>query len=493
MPVINADFIVRLIQKLKNLYALDIRALSLMRIFISLILLADLIIRSTSLTAFYTAEGVIPFKEVESAWWRHGYFTLFQFSDTFNWAAFLFVVAGIIYFCLLIGYRTKLFSLLAWLMLVSIQNRNHGILQCGDDELRLILLWGIFLPWGNFYSVDATRYPGLQRETKYFDVPGIAYILLIFSVYFFTGILKESGEWTGDEGSALYYALSLDEMAWPLGKALLPYTGLLKAVTLITRWAEIWLPFLLFVPWKNARFRMVFLFVFVFFHVAIGLTLFVGLFYIISIACLLGLLSSNFMDWLEKKIRIKRPAPNANDIEYPIGKFLNNYYVKVTLNSFVFFCMAICLLWNLGSVDNSGLRVSSKISSFGFALRLDHRWNMFAPAVFKDDGWFVMDGVTTNNEHIDVNRDGKPSDFTKPESVLKYIKDDRWRKYFENYKMVDNLFMRNYLCTYLIRDWNQKNPEKLIDSLNVIFMKETTLPPGQKLEVKKENLCRCWK
>ncbi|HXB39781.1 MAG TPA: HTTM domain-containing protein [Bacteroidia bacterium] len=483
-----------ILQKLKERYALDVRALSLMRVVIALVLLADLCIRATSLNAHYTSAGVVPYPEVELAFWRNSYFSFFTLNGSFWFAAILFIVTGFIYFCLLIGYRTRIFSVLAWVMLVSLQNCNSAILQCGDDELRLILFWGIFLPWGNFYSIDAKRYHSLQRDTKYFDVPGIAYVLLIFSVYFFTGILKDSIEWDDREGSAFYYALNLDQMTWPLGKMLLPHISLLKALTITAKWIEICGPFLLLIPFRNTWFRMLFFFVFTAFHIAISLTLFVGLFYIISIAVLLGLLSPKTMDKFEFILKIKRPALNENEVPFPGEIIAKNYYFKVIKNCFVFFCIALGFIWNLSNIEGPGLRVSEKVFGFGFFLRLDQHWNMFAPNVIKDDGWFVMEGITPDKKNIDINRDGAPVDFSKPGSVLKYIKDDRWRKYYENYVIIDNLFMRPFLCNYLLKDWNKNHPEAKIDTLNVIFMRETTPPPGNPLPVPvKENLCKCGK
>src|SRR5438309_6910289 len=108
-------------------------------------------------------------------------------------------------------------------MLVSLQNRNTLILQGGDDALRLLLFWGIFLPWGNYYSVDRRKKQTDEDPKKYFSAASIGYALLIFSVYFFSGILKNSSEWDTREGSALYYALNLDQMTWPLGKTMLSH------------------------------------------------------------------------------------------------------------------------------------------------------------------------------------------------------------------------------------------------------------------------------
>lgn len=486
------NFLDRIYTHLKANYALDIRALSLMRVLIAGLLLADLIIRASSFIAHYTKEGAVPFFEVASAFWRDGYFSLYQYSDEPGYAALLFGITGFVYICLLLGYRTRIFTALSWLLLMSLQNRNHAVLQCGDDELRLILFWGMFLPWGSFYSVDGRRYPAMQRETRYFDVPGIAYVLLIFSVYFFTGMLKDSPEWDAREGSAFYYALNLDQLAWPLGKKLLQYPELLKVLTITTRWLEVTVPFLLFIPFRNSFFRMVVFATLTGFHLAIALTLYVGLFYLISIFSLVGLLSPACMDKFDRALHIRR-KPREDDMQNPADLITKNYYFRVTRNSFVFFCMSLCLIWNLSGLEDLGLRVSDRVFKFGYMLRLDQRWNMFAPTVIKNDGWFVMDGRTGAGRRIDINREGAPVDFSKPENVLKLIKDDRWRKYQENFVMPDNLFMQIHYCRYLLKDWNTRRADKPIDTLTIVYMKELTPPPGQAARVVKEPLCKCWK
>jgi len=142
--VISANFIPRSYIHLKNLYGLDVRALSLMRIAIALVLLLDVCIRASSLTAHYTQLGAVPFNALELSFWKAGYFSLFQFCDTYAFALMIFVITGIVYLFLLCGYKTKLFTLLSWLLLTSLQNRNTLVLQGGDDLLRLILFWGIF-------------------------------------------------------------------------------------------------------------------------------------------------------------------------------------------------------------------------------------------------------------------------------------------------------------------------------------------------------------
>ena len=490
--MISANFIPRFYVRFKNLFGLDIRALSLMRIAIALVLLTDLCIRASSLAAHYTELGAVPFNAIELSFWKPGYFSLFQFGDTYVFALFVFILTGLVYLFLLAGYQTKLFTFLSWLLLTSLQNRNTLVLQGGDDLLRLILFWGIFLPWGNFYSIDykMLRQAQHDKKKKVLSVASLGYIILLFSVYFFTGLLKTGAEWNS-EGTALHYALSLDQMTWPLGKSLLAHPGLLKVLTVFVRWFELLAPFLLFIPFKNSRCRLAFALSIAVFQVSIALTLFVGLFYLIGLATLIGLLPEELMDWFDKKIR-RKEFISTHHVSFLI-KISSNYYFGMLKNCFLFFCIALCLLWNIGTVRGSGLAVSNEFFTFGYGLRFDQNWGMFAPTVFKDDGWYVMEGTTADSLKVDINRGGSKADYAKPASVLAYIKDDRWRKFYENYLFTYNDFIRPYLCQYLLADWNKNHPEKPIVLLKIIYMKEVSVLPGEKQTVTKEVLCICGK
>lgn len=491
--MISAKFIPRFYIRLKHSYGLDVRALSLMRIAIALLLLFDLCIRSTSLTAFYTEAGAVPF-EVEKAFWNPGYFSLFQFGTSYGFAMVMFIVTGIVYLFLLVGYQTKLFTLLAWFLLTSLQNRNTLILQSGDDLLRLVLFWGIFMPWGNFYSMDSKKLSAFRETEKKKNILSTAtvgYVLLLFSLYFFTGLLKESAEWNS-EGSAIYYALSLDQMTWPLGKMLLNYPAILKYLTIFIRWFEMLVPFLLLIPFKNSRFRLYFIFCVAALHLSISLTLFVGLFYLIGLITLIGLLPKEVMDWVDNKIIHKQTPEIKTSNNSLLHKIASNYYFNVLKNSFLFFCIALCMLWNISTVNGSGLTVANGFFQFGYSMRFNQNWGMFAPTVFKDDGWYVMEGATKKNAtKIDINRNGIQADYSKPASVLAYIKDDRWRKFYENYVIAGNAFIRSYMCTYLLNNWNKNHADKKIDSLKIIYMKEFSVLPNQKQTVTKEVLCTC--
>jgi len=72
------------------------------------------------------------------------------------------------------------------------------------------------------------------------------------------------------------------------------------------------------------------------------------------------------------------------------------------------------------------------------------------------------------------------------------FKNDRWRKYSENYLFATNAYMRPYYCFYLLRRWNEDHPPQAqINELSVIYMKETSLPNYQTAPIQREVLCHC--
>ena len=128
---------------------------------------------------------------------------------------------------------------------------------------------------------------------------------------------------------------------------------------------------------------------------------------------------------------------------------------------------------------------------FGYLFRIDQHWGMFAPAVFIDDGWFILEGTTKTGEQFDLNRQGRPITYAKPPNIVKLFKNDRWRKYSENYLFVDNSWMRAYYCNYWLRIWHQNPENPSLASLKVVYMKEISLPNYQVSPATREVLCDC--
>ncbi|QCR24238.1 HTTM domain-containing protein [Pontibacter sp. SGAir0037] len=494
---------------LRKVFTVDLRALAFMRIWVAGIILTDLAIRSTDLEAHYSNTGVLPLHVLHRFAWNPYFFSLHSLSGLWQVQAVLFIVAAVFAVFLLVGYKTRLATVVSWTLLVSLQNRNTLISQGGDDLLRMLLFWAIFLPWGKFYSYDATKAKPENelQSTNYFSAATVAYIMQIFLVYFCTALLKNSPEWNS-EGTALYYALSLDQILMPGGELIYPYPELLRFLTLTTWYTELIIPFLLLIPFYNSFFRMVVVSVLLMFHIGISLTLFVGLFYLINIASVAGLLPPKVMDWIDKRLlaSFRRPktgqfkrifqrfkSPATVNFQLQIHRPLISAPLKRQLRDvFVASVLLYCFWWNLTGAGVKNIpKLPDNARWAGYLLRVDQHWGMFSPVVFKDDGWYVLEGHTEDGKMLDLNQQGKEADYIKPASVMALFKNDRWRKYSENYLFVHNSFMRPYYCNYLVRRWNESHPDQPVKELQVVYMKEPSLPDYQVAEPTREMLCAC--
>lgn len=456
-----------------------------MRIAIGLVLLADLIIRATALREHYTSDGVLPVDlllKFDEKPWRWSFHFL---NDTYSYEAILFFINALFTLSLIVGWRTKIITIICWIFLVSLQNRNPFIQQSGDDFLRLILFWGMFLPWGNFYSMDAKK--NTSGAKNYFSVSACGYMILVASVYVFSAIHKTSPEWR-TEGTALYYALSLDQLKVGIGDWLYQYPTLMKALTFfVYYYLEIIAPLLILIPYKNQNLRAIAALSLILLHTGIASSLYVGLFFVIGLSSSLGLLSSGIMDKLDEKItRLKKITS---------GKFHTSTPPKVIKQfstPFLLMVLLFSLATNLANLPNFKYAPADSWMYFNNALKLDQFWGMFSPNVYKTDGWYVYRGIKSNDSIWDIYNDKPGLDLTKPKDIDKMYPTDRWRKFAENYQKNDFNFLRPYYCRYLIREWNKKHPENKIEGLNIIFILEESLPDYKTKPIKQQNTCLCY-
>lgn len=456
-----------------------------MRIGVGIILLVDLFIRSLSIKAFFTDEGVLPISILKEYNWSPVYFSFHAISGELWWQILLFILNAICVILLIIGYRTRVFTFLCWVFLTSLQNRNPFILQGGDDLLRILLFWALFLPWGERYSIQKTSH----YKNDYFSWANVGYILLPCSIFFFSALLKTSPEWR-TEGTAIYYALSLDQIRLPFGTFIYQFPVLLKILTLMVFYIELLAPILIALPLLPKKVRLFGIICYLFVFIGIASTLYVGLFYIIGITSLIGLLPSSIIDWFESHFYKNKTeyiaSSNENKAPYAllkIGTVIKNYF----LIAVIFFC----LMMNLGSVKKFPFYLNPEIVAYGKVLRLEQNWGMFSPFILKDDGWFVYSGFNSEHKFIDVKHQIDSVSFKKPIAAVTEFESDRWRKFQENYTFNNNNYMRPFYCKYLINKWNKEHPDNYITDLTIFFIKETSLPDYKTMPVTKTAVCNC--
>jgi hypothetical protein len=474
---------------------LDLRALAIMRMAIAAVIMFDLGIRLTDLEAFYANSGVTPLPMIFEHNWNDYFVSVHAISGLWQVQLILFLFS---FFCaamLFIGYRSRLFTFLSWFMLLSLHNRNGLILQGGDDLLRMILFWGMFLPWSARYSCDHILGYKLQMPAGLLTAATIAYVLQICYIYTGSALLK-GPEWHTDF-TAVYYAFSLDQIAYPSTKLFYSNPDLLKAFTAIAWYFELLIPVLFFIPWKHSFFRTIAVFSIIGFHAFNASMLLIGLFPFIGMATVLGILPAPAMDRFDRLTKgIHEKIRSSFTGFATFMHWIIRWRMPVPLNStldslrtaVLIFLTVFIFDWNFSNLSFVNSKLSDNLRVIGYGLRLDQNWGMFAPGVFKDDGWYVMEGVEKNGRHIDLIRGSEPK-FEKPESVVSMFKNDRWRKYSENFIFADNEFMRGYFSNYSKRIWNEEHPDKQIDTLRVYYVGELTKP---NYEYSAPNKCLLW-
>lgn len=484
---------------MKNYLSFDLRALALMRIALASVIMLDLCNRLTDLEVFYSNTGVVPLNMLFENVWNRYFISIHTISGMWQVQLVLFLFAFFCAIMLFIGYRTKLFTLLSWFMMLSLHNRNGLILQGGDDLLRMVLFWGIFIPWGAYYSYDNIRSPHENRNTRIVTVATVAYLLQICYIYTGSALLK-GPEWSRDF-TALYYTYSLDQISYPITHYFYYHPELLKQLTAIAYFFELLVPVLFFIPVKHSLLRTLAVLTIIVFHSLNLMTLLIGLFPVIGISTTLGILPTEAMDWLENKTKKFRAhtAESFTGIGAAIAKLIpwkkQNYelgHIHYKIRTAVLIFLTVFTFdWNFSNLSFINSKISENFRFIGYSLRLDQNWGMFAPGVFKDDGWYVVEGITNENEHVNMLKPEQPLSYAKPLHVVDMFKSDRWRKYSENFIFSENEFMRGYFCNYTKRIWNEQHPDKYIGTVQVIYMEEFTLPDYKYSLPKKTLLWEC--
>src|SRR5262249_35841222 len=135
----------------------------------------------------------------------------------------LFGLSTVAALAMLVGFQTRVATVLSWYLLASLQARNPWLAAMGGDRLlRIFLFWGCLLPLDARFSIDAARDPRL-RETgnRYESIAGAALLVQVALVYFATGWLKKTSRWL--DGTAVFYVLHLDYYATSFGVWLREY------------------------------------------------------------------------------------------------------------------------------------------------------------------------------------------------------------------------------------------------------------------------------
>lgn len=447
-------------QRLRSVISLDVRSLAVLRMALGALLLVDLAIRCVDFTAMYTDKGFAPTAFVRGMKlpWQ---WSLHLVSGDPVYQAALFAAAGVLAAMMLIGCQTRLATVGSWLLLVSLHVRLPVVLNAGDTLLRMLLFWGMFLPLGQVWSIDAHGKPAKQSPTVA-STATIAYILQLAIVYWAAGWAKWNDDWLAGRG--LHDALMSGLYSLPAGQLLARFPNLTYVLSVGTVWLEILAPCLLFLPWGAGRVRIALIATFIVFHLAIAATVTVGLFSYVAIAAWLAMLPTEF--WNRLRIGVITDAKKLNAGEPQSSSTLLPLYRdrdqrstslrRLLPAALVGLSLAVVLTWNLS--DAAGIRPSESLRNwlraYANATGLWQSWGLFGKPP-QEHIWYVYDVRLKDGRQLDLLSRQSGDQNIRPELPSQHFANHRWRKLHWRLRIDAGEPYRQPLAEYIARRWNE--------------------------------------
>ncbi len=451
-----------------RVFSLDLRSLALLRIGVGLMLLIDLAVCAADLRAHYSDFGILPRSELglytfRTVWTLHGFASPYPAV-----VAGLFALAACCAIALTVGWHTWLATFVSWLLLASLQYRNPALVFGGDVMLRMLLFWGLFLPLGARWSIDARRAPSrFPRSNQYVSLASAALIVQLLLVYLFSVLNRTGPTWWN--GEALFNALHFDQFASRFGIALRSHEALLAPMTHVAIWFEALGPLLVLVPFAIGPLRTLAVFLMLGFHGTLGLLFNIGIFPGVFSVAWLGLLPG----WFWQRIGVR-------DEERGASSDTDRWRWSNAREALAAVALAFVLLSNLSTVRGGALadRFPKNWDLPAQLVYIDQLWGLFSPDPPVYDGWYAFMGVQRNAVEVNPFWPDQRVGFDKP-PVVSETMNIRWREFFFRLQRDATDPRWASFGRWMCRAWNERHagPEQL-DRAYVYYVEETTTRPA---------------
>ena len=311
---------------------IDTRWLSVFRILLGLLILKDAIYHLPLARIFYSDDGIIPRRTLFDGLVREPRFSLMDAMGQPSMAFLFFCIWIIVLILLIVGYRVRLMTILNFIIILSVHERNGYILTSADTLMRAMCFWMMFAPVGQYYSIDAIRRRWQKfRETgdtaqlrvedearTAFALPLRLIQMQLVIVYVSTGFLKAiSPIWQA--GEAMHYVVQIETFILPFGAWMRNWSpDILKLLSYFSMYAEIAIPILLLLPFVWRWSRLLAFILALMLHGGIAISFSIQDFSILMLICYLPFFEPAWLVWIENRLKqarqdIRLPRPLRMD------------------------------------------------------------------------------------------------------------------------------------------------------------------------------------
>ena len=487
----------------------DLRTLGLFRIAFGSLLAADCVRHWRAASFAYSNDGVLS---------NHFHlFVSYRPSDAYHFSLFhafsslaevhvLFALSLLCYLCYAVGYRTRLFAILSFVLVTSMDSRLPLVENGGYVVVNLLALWSMFMPTGARFSVDALIRASRGRPAPHapFVSAAVACATLNVALIYYFNVVNKSGQiWRS--GDTVHYVLHLDRMVTGLAVFLretLPL-WLMKPMS----WGVLVIEAMLvpLILWPSARritrpLAMLCMWVL---HASFGVMMRLGPFSWFMMCWSLLLLGPPQWDVLERRFapRLARLAERSEGLlryfgltpgaprplppDSPLARRLAR--ARRALREAVIVYLGLCALIQAINENKSVpafLKHDRYVPWFVRATivypRIFQGWGMFSANPITDDGVLAVDAITIDGRHVDPFTGAPPDlDLTDARGAgLDQITQD----YFNRIRLDRNKAYRKPqgLQEYLLRYHERTGrPEDEIVAFDVFWVRDQCPRPGE--------------
>ena len=468
----------------------DLAPLSLFRILYGVQLFNWIWQLYPNLGAFFTDEGILPRRAL-----------MVSYADRFSllnvlgpwWQVVVFwVVALVVAALLTVGWRSRLMSFLAFVVVTSFSFREPLMLDGSDLVFRLVPLWMTFSDPGARYSLDALARSARGEPTgRGFALPVRILELQVAWIYLATGLEKIAGTlWPS--GIAAYYSLQLEHT---FGRAWARPIATNVVFAHIISWGTLAfeLAFLPLAMLPSRITRLLAVAIAASLHLGILLLMNVGNFPVIMLSTLVLFLPAQwvneFVTDVASRFRARlrpRVVALADGVAHTTANALPPAIVRPTeIRRFDRrigggALVLVAALAFLTAVPSSleAVRPKGQLMDVLRFFALDQRWDMFSPEPARADGWLKIPATLSNGATLDLLTNGPAEDRDERYSDPLY---SRWTKITERIASVAYTDYRLEYARSICRFHNlHLGPGDVpISTFEIHYVERLIQPPGE--------------
>ena len=459
---------------LRRIFSLDLRSLAACRIATGLVILVDVLVRAKEFRLFYTSSGILPrlaLFEINPPTFPVAHLL----SDMTLFQVLLFALHALAAIALMVGYRTRLATVLCWYLCHSLMLRNYLVNNGGDNVLVCMLFWCMFLPWGERASLDAlARTHSDPPPQSVFSVASVGLINQVVLIYWVSVYFKMESTWLS--GQAVYYALQSDLYSQPTRHWLLPYPQMLQALCYLTLIWELVGPLLLLSPWPWLR--VLALIPFSLMHFSFGFFLRLGIFAFSP--------QLNFLAMLPGGVWTRLGRRWSSQPWQRWGQQLNGWLStpdpgpgwQVPSQWWAPGLALMLYSWMSGLSNDQTARpnplVPRSLTWVGEWTGLRQRWSVFVKLPENTDGWVLVEGQLEDGSTVDLFQGRDPFTWKKPVPVSELHPNFRWPTPLLTICSAPHL--QPWFVQALAWDWNDRHPTRKVRSARLYMVIEPSLP-----------------